>query len=351
MHGLNGNMTKYSHGGDIYRNDIVLDFSVNGNPLGPPDTVLSLFSNTERFLTAYPDPDCARLRAAIASRDGLSQDMIICTNGAAEFICCLVKAVSPKKGLILTPAFSEYERCLEANNAECTFTSDEGAFLQAIENVDIAFLCNPVNPTGVLLDRSFMDKALKAAEEGDTWLVIDESFLRFLTDYESMTLRSVLKYNPKLVVVDSFTKIYAIPGLRLGYGMTADRELKGQIKDMLPMWNVSTIAQAAGIKALEAKHYLEEAIAYLNDERQRLSQLLSGMGFKVTAGTADFLFFESSKELYKPLLSSGILIRDCNNYRGIGASAFHYRIAIRKKEENDRLILLIKKLLDQKGSR
>ena len=161
-----------------------------------------------------------------------------------------------------------------------------------------------------------------------------------------MTLRSVLKYNPKLVVVDSFTKIYAIPGLRLGYGMTADRELKGQIKDMLPMWNVSTIAQAAGIKALEAKHYLEEAIAYLNDERQRLSQLLSGMGFKVTAGTADFLFFESSKELYKPLLSSGILIRDCNNYRGIGASAFHYRIAIRKKEENDRLILLIKKILD-----
>jgi threonine-phosphate decarboxylase len=332
---------KYAHGGDIYRNDVVLDYSVNGNPLGPPASVISIFSDPVRcakLMSSYPDPECALLRSALAAHDGLPIDSIICTNGAAEFICCLVKAVSPKKGLVLTPAFSEYERCLEAVNAECIFTDDESMFIQAVRTVDIAFLCNPVNPTGVLLEGSFIKKALYAAEENGTYLVVDESFLRFLEDFDMLTFRGYLKTHRRLVIIDSFTKIYAMPGLRLGFGLSSDEVLRERLLKLLPTWNVSAFSQEAGIKALGEEHYIDDTIAFLKEERQRLSGLLKDLGFKVTMGHADFIFFESNIDLYRPLLASGILIRDCGNYRGMKPGAYHYRIAVRKRTENDLLI-------------
>lgn len=339
---------KYTHGGDIYRNDVVLDFSVNVNPLGPPAAVVSLFrdlSQITKLITSYPDPECASLRNAIASHDGLSRDMIICTNGAAEFLSCLTKAIFPKKGLILAPAFSEYERCLEAVQAECIFADNEDSFIKAIEKVDMAFLCNPVNPTGVLLDSSFMKAALDTAEKNSTYLVIDESFLRFLKDFDRLTFRHITYDHKKLVIVDSFTKIFNIPGLRLGFGITSDLWLLNRMKAMLPTWNVSTISQQAGIIALGDGQYILDTITFLEEERRRLFGLLEGMGFKVIHGVADFIFFESHIELFHPLLSAGILIRDCGNYHGIDNGAYHYRIAIKKRHENDQLMTNIRKIV------
>lgn len=328
-------MREFEHGGDIYSNSIQLDFSVNTNPIGMSRAAKAAAARAAaRQAHVYPDTECRELRAAIAEKEGVSEEGIICACGASELIFAAVRACMPKKALLIAPTFSEYERALMSvgSDIEYYLTAEEKGFrigsdfIDRLSGVDMIFICNPNNPTGNIVDKPLMDRiSEKCAGEGIT-CVVDECFAELAGGY-SMT--------GKTPVIKAFTKTYAMAGLRLGY-MVADKAFICRVKEQLPAWNVSQPAQAAGVAALADSGYLRKSIKYIRKERVFLSRALENLGFKVFDSKANFILLKCEAGLFERLLRRGILIRDCENFKGLGRG--FYRVAVKRHGENVKLI-------------
>lgn len=343
-------MLRYEHGGDIWGNTPVrLDFSVNLNPLGMPGKVKRAITEHIEEYEAYPDVYCRRLREAIAAHEGVSPEDVLCGNGAAELIYRICLAKKPKSTLLLAPTFSEYERAAMFSGSkihyrylkeECQFALTEGILSDITQETDLAFLCNPNNPTGRLADISLMEQIAARCSETDTLLVVDECFLPFTNGASCKTL---LGRYPGIVILDAFTKRYAMAGLRLGYILSKDHELIKASRESGPCWNVSAVAQAAGLAALACSEYVEQARLLLDKERPYLLSALSSMGLGVYPSSANYVLFRCEKELKEPMLQRGILIRSCANYEGLDNS--FYRVCVMRREQNDILIAALREVL------
>lgn len=345
-------MRQYTHGGDVYRFHPKVDFSANINPLGVPEGVLRAVKESAERISCYPDIQCSKLRCALAQKEGIPEENLIFGNGAAELIYAAVFALRPKRALLLAPGFAEYEQALEAVGCETVFYTlkeasqflPEDDFLSMItDDTDLVFLCNPNNPTGALLPASFLLRTAKRCLACGAVLILDECFNGFLDEPERYTLRNRLSDFENLLILKAFTKLYAMPGLRLGYGMCADMQLISRMEQMLQPWNVSIAAQAAGTAALAEEIYVERARELVRTERSRLTVRLRKMGLKVFLPSANFLFFKGPSHLAASLLNEGYLIRDCSNYRGLTEG--FYRIAVRLPEENDGLCEAMERVL------
>ena len=190
----------------------------------------------------------------------------MCGNGAAELIYCLVEALQPKRALVMAPSFSEYEEALDSCGCEVlryllkkedAFCPDEGFIRQIQPSIDMVFVCNPNNPTGLLVEKPLLEKILKRCQELDILMAVDECFLDFVKDPEKHTLKGKLEKYPGLFILKAFTKRYAIPGVRLGYGFCSDGEVLDRMEAVTQPWNVSTMAQQAGMAALKESEYVE----------------------------------------------------------------------------------------------
>lgn len=348
------------HGGDLYGASLqssfaqeeLLDFSANINPLGMPKGVReAVIKGLSRSLH-YPDPFCRKLCKALGEKEGVSADAVLCGNGGADLIYRLVYALKPRKALVTAPAFGEYEEALGQTEAEICYYRlpasmeiGEGILEAVTEDVDLVFLCNPNNPTGILTDRKLLIKLLKRAEAGKTWVCVDECFLDFVREKEAFTLTGYLAEYPKLVILKSFTKLYAMPGLRLGYVLSGSRELLERMRRAGQPWAVSEPAMEAGLAALEEQNFREQTLALVEGEREQLEAKLKGFGFQVWPGKADYLCFRALGEpdLHKKLLERGIVIRHCANYQGLTEE--DYRVAVRTHEENMRLLEAVEAVL------
>lgn len=338
-------MKKQIHGGDIYTCRPKADFSANINPLGVPDRVRQAVADCIGDLANYPDPACRKLRRAVAEFEKVPGENLIFGNGAAELIFAAAFAKKPKQALLLAPGFAEYEQALEAAGCAVRFYDlrektgfypGEDYFDRITEDLDMAFLCSPNNPTGVCLRPEFLLRAAERCREKGVLLVLDECFNGFLDDPEACSMKRKLAAYPNLLILKAFTKLYAMPGLRLGYAMSADRELLGEMERMLQPWNVSLPAQEAGTAALGEKAYVEEARNLIKKERVYLTEGLGKLGFTVFEPSANFIFFKGPVGLADFCKARGYLIRDCKNYRGL--SEGYYRIAVRRHEENTALL-------------
>lgn len=328
-------MEKFCHGGDIYRNKVKIDFSVNTNPLGISENVKQAVINSYNSFGIYPDSEYELLRNSIAKKEKVLPSNVVCSNGAAEMIYAVVRAVMPKKAILPAPTFSEYERALKSVGCEVSYyklKEDNGfkideEFVNASRGMDMTFICNPNNPTGVVTDR-------KIIEDIKCMCVVDECFADLSQTYSMKGTMPVIK---------AFTKTYAMAGLRLGY-MICDEDFAKKVREQMPMWNVSSPAQAAGIAALKEDKYINDSIKLIQKERKYLTDAMFGMGYKVFPSEANFILFKGKKGLYEKLLQSGILIRKCENF--IGLNENFYRIAVKTHEEN---IELIRKLGEISG--
>lgn len=349
----------YKHGGDIYPYPGFLDFSANINPLGPPAAVLAAVKASVADICHYPQAGSARLRRAIAESEQVRETQVICGNGAAEVIFSLALAEKPKRALLFMPAFQEYEQALRSVDCEIVyaqFRQEEGFELKEIpteldHTIDMAFFCNPNNPTGVLTGRKMMKKLLDRCEETDTLLVVDECFMDFVDPEEQKkaSLKCFLHDSRRLVLVKAFTKTFAIPGLRLGYALCTSAALSEKLQAVTQPWNVSLLAQEAGIAAAGEQTFLEQSRLIVEREKKYLSERLSGLacerqGFFLTVygHAANFIFFQSVPGLNEELLNYHILIRDCSNFPGLCEG--WYRVAVREREENQRLIQALEQI-------
>ncbi|HIT90271.1 MAG TPA: aminotransferase class I/II-fold pyridoxal phosphate-dependent enzyme [Candidatus Merdenecus merdavium] len=345
-------MIESEHGGDIYRSLGCMDFSANINPLGMPPAVLLAAWEGVTNSTQYPDVFCEELREGIGSYEGIEKETILCGNGAADIIYSFVLGFRPQKALLLAPTFSEYEHALETVDCEPIFYPLKESldyeldieYLKYLDDsIDVIFLCNPNNPTGQLISKDLLLEVLEQTKKHEIFTVMDECFLDMIHDGNHYSVKDLLKDRRDLLLIKAFTKLYAMPGLRLGYGITYNLELLHKMREATQAWNVSLPAQKAGVAALQEKKYVEETRTLIQRENHWLKSQLKELGLKVFDSKANYIFFKGPIDLYERMKHKGYLIRDCSNYRNLEKGSF--RIAVKLPEDNQRLIQTLKDVL------
>ena len=341
----------YGHGGDIYTHKPDLDFSVNVNPLGPPEGVVRAAKQGAERMAAYPDSRCRMLREKLSLKQGIAEDHYVFGNGAADLIYRLALAEKPGRALIPVPAFSEYEQALKTvgcgityyeTKPESCFCVDEHFLNELDGQYDMVFLCSPTNPSGQAIGKELLMEIVKICEDRGIRLVLDECFIGFLENADERSMLRETERYPHLFLLRAFTKIYAMPGMRLGYGVSSDRDLLERMGEAGQPWSVSVPAQMAGLAALDEDDYVSEARRLVRVEREFLEAELAGMGIDFISSDANFILIHEGADLFNRLRSGGILIRDCANYPGLGRG--WYRIAVRTREENARLLSAIREI-------
>lgn len=345
----------YPHGGDRYSRPIRLDFSVNTNPYGPLPEVVEAALGSRGELDHYPDPYCRELVRAIAHKEQLPEEYILCGNGAAELIDLYVRALRPRTALEAAPTFSEYRRSLTAAGCEVrevVLTRESGfvweeSVLDRLdkEQPDLLVICNPNNPSGRLISPSLLDRILARCDERGIAVLIDECFIDLADRRESRT--SDLPRYSGLMILNAFTKSHSLAGLRLGYCMTADSHLLARMSRLSQPWNVSVPAQRAGTVAAGRSDFLIESRAKIYEQRAALAASLEDLGLEVLPSEANFLLLRGPMGLDAELEREGILIRNCANYHGL--SDGWYRIAVRPEEENKVLLNTLSAILKCHG--
>lgn len=356
------------HGGDIYRNKIKLDFSVNINPYGMPDSVRLALLRAIGDCDKYPDIQSMDLINSISELTGVDGRFILPGNGASELFAAIVHGIQPRRIVIPVPSFYGYEKAaamaesfeiikketaIAAAMAEpevvfyemketAAFKLDEGIREYLTEETDLLFLANPNNPLGNLVEAGLLEQIAKDCKEKQICFVIDECFLDFTGEEEKYSFKGKLKDYPEVIVVKAFTKIFAIPGVRLGFLLCSDENRREKIQRHLPEWNLSVFAQAAGRAACKEIAYMKQTVKLIQKERDYLSEELRKMGIEVYHSQTDYLFIRTEIPLYEKLLEKEILIRDCSNFRGLRKG--YYRIALKTHDENKQLINAVKEI-------
>lgn len=345
------------HGGDWagYRAEFgcdALDFSANVSPLGLPAGVAAAITNALPTADRYPDPLCRELRAALAGAEGVPADWILCGNGAADLIFRLALAVRPRRALLPAPTFAEYEAALQTVGCavQRVFLREENEFAVTEEFIDavtpetdIVFLCQPNNPTGQVTPPALVERLVRRCAECGAVLVVDECFLDFLPDRDAWTAKQFLRDAPQLVILKAFTKLYAMAGVRLGYALCGDATLLEKMRGAGQPWAVSSLAQAAGLAALQETAYAGAVRALIAEQRPRMAAGLRALGLRVMDGQANYLLFRATPDFGEKLRRRGAVVRSCANYPGLDAA--WYRTAVRTAEENTRLLQIMGEIL------
>lgn len=345
------------HGGDWagYRAEFgcdALDFSANVSPLGLPAGVAAAITNALPTADRYPDPLCRELRAALAGAEGVPADWILCGNGAADLIFRLALAVRPRRALLPAPTFAEYEAALQTVGCavQRVFLREENEFAVTEEFIDavtpetdVVFLCQPNNPTGQVTPPALVERLVRRCAECGAVLVVDECFLDFLPDRDAWTAKQFLRDAPQLIILKAFTKLYAMAGVRLGYALCGDAALLEKMRGAGQPWAVSSLAQAAGLAALQETAYAGAVRALIAEQRPRMAAGLRALGLRVMDGQANYLLFRATPDFGEKLRRRGAVVRSCANYPGLDAA--WYRTAVRTAEENTRLLQIMGEIL------
>ena len=363
------------HGGNIYKIfrekniDKILDYSSNINPYGVPENLKKEIFEKLFVLERYPDPDYIELREKIAEKNNLNIENIIVGNGATEIIFLFMKILSPKKVLIVSPTFGEYERAIKASTlaadsleinyfelkeAENFVLNIKNLETELENNYDLLILCNPNNPTGQFLKLKKLEEILKICEQKNTKLFVDEAFVEFVEDWENESIINSKENKENLFVIRAFTKFFAIPGLRLGYGICFNNNLLKKMLEKKEPWSVNNIADLAGKTVLDDENYIQKTKEWIKDQKKYMHENLNKIeGLRAYKTEVNFILLKIEdnllekgldvKNLRKKMLEKGILIRDASNF--IYLDKHYFRLAIKDKLNNKKVIETLTSIL------
>lgn len=366
----------------------IMDFSMPTNPLGVSKKIKAELRKHLKYIYRYPDAASERLRKRIAQYHGIDERSILCGNGSAELLYLIARTLRPRHALMAAPISSLYEKAvlvggnLPPGPGLSDALSDEGGieisyavageetgfeiviedFIAAMRGdgdaLDresdrrdgsscsrIAFLCNPGNPTGVLLPRGAVVRIADAAREAGYYLVVDEAFIDFCPD-ESV-VRAV-QDNPRLIVLRSMSSFYALSGLRFGYGVFPG-DLVERLEWNREPWTVNSLAQMAAAVALKDKAFKKETLTTVRAERQFVERNLRRMGIEAFPSTTNFSLvkMKDAVRVSRSLMKKGILLGGISDFKGLDQGFI--RIAVRSHRENAVLIRELREVLDQRG--
>ncbi len=351
------------HGGDLTRalelwcpdGGRIIDFSSNVNPLGPPEGLLEHLKESLPDIVHYPSPQARELREQLSIFLDLSEKRLILGNGANELIHLLVIWKRPRRVFIPAPTFSEYERAANLAEAQVERYSlppgeafDPRILAERLGSGDLVVFCNPSNPTGKLFSRQKLLELVLLAEKREAQVMIDESFIP-LTGNPETSLRKAGTGN--LWIALSLTKLWALPGLRLGCLIGPESGMEKLIRWGDP-WRVNTLAQKAGLYCLRQEGYLEKTLKLIDQERRYLTACLMEKGvFKVFAGAANYLLVQGTvrgfdvADFQAELARQGVLIRRADNFHGLDQRFF--RVAVLQRRDNNRLVEAIGRYMEK----
>ncbi|KHF40754.1 threonine-phosphate decarboxylase CobD [Halalkalibacter okhensis] len=337
----------------INQDSELLDFSANLNPLGPPTWLNSALADHYDTITRYPEPTYSRTTASLAKSEGVEENQILLTNGGAEAIFLVAKYFENKKAIIVQPTFIEYERaCLHYHiEMEDVFLEKEKEFqlpltciLEKLSSTDVIFLCRPNNPTGTVVKEEELQVLLEEGKRTGTFVVIDEAFVDFLP-VSIPSLTTWLEMYPNVILLRSLTKIYSIPGLRVGYMMAGPTIIHAIRKEQIP-WSVNALVDAMVPKLLEDKTFIKQTRGWLEEQSQFIGEALTNLAFYRSPSNVNFYLLQDKRpldtdRLFQFLLKNGVVTRHTHNFKGLNGE--YIRLAIRSKKENERLVYLLQK--------
>lgn len=342
MKGHGGNLGELAKSLSCSPKDI-LDYSANINPLGPPEYLWNILARTMPDILHYPDPQAGQLVSAISCSTGLPLEEIIVGNGTSELLFATLRALDCRRAVIPVPAYIDYRlACQRVGmeviplhlNPDTDFQPDLDLLAETMQPGDLVILGQPNNPTGCLV--AHQDLAALVDQHRDVVFIIDEAFAGFVPKYKSVAGRFA-----NCIVLRSLTKLFAVPGLRLGY-LTASVTLCEQIANQLSPWSVNTLAQAAGIAMVGDEDFAAQSCLLVRNNRAQLQQLLAEIpDLKVFPSAANYLLMSLGSCIQARTLADTLLkqekiaIRCCDNYEGLDTSFI--RIAVRTRQENRRL--------------
>lgn len=377
-------LERYGHGGDLLTAedtygipaDEWLDFSSNMNPWGPPESVGDLLRERWRDIVRYPDPAVRRLRAKLSDVYGVPTDSILVGNGAAELIELAMRWLRPAETLLARPSFSEYEeavRKIGGNVAEWPLHAEDdfrvpdlrqwvrqgageasagtgrsaglGEPASTVRTDRAIFLGHPNNPTGRLVP----DEVWRGLMQSDAQLIVDEAFMDFVPDEAGRSLLREAAASDRVIVIRSMTKFYAVPGIRLGF-LVAHPDRVRRLAALQTQWSVNFFAQLIGEAVLDDHAYAARTREWLAEERPWLAGRLQALGLRVVPSDVNFLLVAlpagsgwTALRLQQAMAAQGIMIRDASLFAGLDAS--YFRIAVRLRHENERLIRTLQEVL------
>ena len=342
-----------SHGGIYSVNPrlVRLDYSSSINPLGTPKKAIAAVKMSANSLVqTYPDPECRELKKSLSRYLGIDSEWFTLGNGAIEIIYWFAHTTTSVRGRVVipTPTFCEYEVASQKVGAEVTlvplnnFDLDTDKIIEKARGADAVFLCNPNNPTGMLATKQIM-KIIENIDSS-TKILLDECFIELADNPEANTMIDQISEFDNLVILRSLTKSFGLAGLRVGYSVCNPTLAKKLSTNKIP-WNVNSLAQVAGVAALRERRCLSKARALIKKERRFLHDNIEKLeSFHPIRSDSNFFLVHlqgrnSTQFRDKLLKKSGVLVRDCSTFTGMGAQ--YIRIAIKKHSEN---VLLLKAL-------
>ncbi len=350
------------HGGNIY--DMaqklscvpseIIDMSSNLNPIGPPPGLITFLKENMNIITTLPEVDSKRVVYAFSNRYDLTSESVLAGNGTTQFIYSLPPALETKNALILGPTYSDYaDACImhgvsfvySMAEESRAFEPDINQIRSHIKGFDTIFICNPNNPTGVLIPATELELLCRSFPKKN--FIIDESYLPFVncSAKESMATLGL----PNVIVLNSMSKIFRIPGLRIGFLISSDNIIKKLKKYLLP-WNVNGVAQAAVSYLMtqreEVDAFIKKTIAFIETERKRFTEKIeNAFDIKLYPSVTSYILVRldgkyTSDDICTFMSQDKILIRNCANFQGL--SNRFIRISLKTRETN---LMLAEKLL------
>ncbi|WP_314641401.1 threonine-phosphate decarboxylase [uncultured Veillonella sp.] len=364
IHG--GNIFQFAHEQRIEPYEVI-DFSANINPLGPSQRGLSALEAQLRYISHYPDATNDDVLNAIADIYGMNKNQIVVGNGAAELLYAICRLPGYTGAFVPAPGFSEYKEALEASRIpvrdiyyrpreddngkpyfEVPYLALEtfAAELKGQDGRIIVFLGNPNNPDGTLLDKNHIRTVASMLKEANSLLVIDESFIDFVGNHtlqdNEYSMRSLVNDFDNIIIVHSFTKFYAVPGLRIGAAFS-NSQIVDKLTKFIPTWSVNTLAQAYTESALNDVEYVKRTKQVLREEQHYMYNALDAIaGITVYPPSANFILFHIEQDgvtadsINEALKKHKMIVRNCDSY--IGLNSQWVRIAIKDHDNNVRLV-------------
>lgn len=335
--------------------DKIIDFSSNINPFIVESMDKIVAAGVEN-LQKYPDIKYRRLRKNIADYLRVDDSQVIPGNGATEIIYLLMRNLSGRLAII-NPTFSEYRKGAEIAGLSVVdfvmdwkkdFKLDLDEIYRRKDEFDSIFICNPNNPDGSVRE---IKKLLEFAEKEGKLLIVDETFIEFADSEKDRSLVNMVEKSKNLFIIRAVTKFFGIPGIRLGYGISANRELLQKMYDEKEPWTINSFADSASDFIFKEDEYIRKSKEYFSKERVCMINEINKIdGIKAFNSDANFILvrFENRNVLdvkENLLKRAGLLIRDASNFIGLDSS--FARVAIKNHEQNTVLVDALRSVLGE----
>ena len=297
----------------------VIKLASNENPLGPSPLAVEAMKAALQEVHLYPDAECYELREAVAASLHLSPDHLIFGNGGEELITLIGKAFINEGDscVISRDGYDAYESVVRIMGGTICYSdlSDyridlEDMLQKTDEKTKIVFICNPMNPTGTMVTRQGLEPFLGHIPQ-ETLVVLDEAYSHFVSDPDYPDGIDYVRQGKNVIVLRTFSKIYGLSGIRIGYGV-AHPELVQYLRQVKEPFNVNILAQVGALAALGDDTHLNRTLNLVRTEKAFLYEELSAMGIRFIPSEANFIFIDVGMEarlLFQQMLKRGIIIR------------------------------------------